>query len=31
LAIALGCPEETLRFDLNFIDPKPILKEKGLI
>lgn len=30
LAIALGCPEETLRFDLNFIDPKPILKEKGL-
>ena len=31
LAMALGCPEETLRFDLNFIDPKPILKEKGLI
>jgi heterodisulfide reductase subunit B len=31
LAIALGCPEKTLRFDLNFIDPKPILKEKGLI
>ncbi len=31
LAIALGCSEETLRFDLNFIDPKPILKEKGLI
>jgi heterodisulfide reductase subunit B len=31
LAIALGCPEETLRFDLNFIDPKPILKERGLI
>jgi heterodisulfide reductase subunit B len=31
LAIALGCPEETLRFDLNFIDPKPILKEKRLI
>jgi heterodisulfide reductase subunit B len=31
LAIALGCPEETLRFDLNFIDPKPLLKEKGLI
>jgi heterodisulfide reductase subunit B len=30
LAIALGCTEETLRFDLNFIDPKPILKEKGL-
>jgi heterodisulfide reductase subunit B len=31
LAIALGCPEKTLRFDLNFIDPKPLLKEKGLI
>ncbi len=31
LAIALGCPEKTLRFDLNFIDPKPILKEKELI
>ncbi len=31
LAIAFGCPEKTLRFDLNFIDPKPILKEKGLI
>jgi len=31
LAIALGCPEETLRFDLNFIDPKPLLREKGLI
>jgi len=31
IAIALGCPEEVLRLDLNFIDPKPILKEKGLI
>lgn len=31
MAIALGCPEESLRFDLNYIDPKPILKEKGLI
>ena len=31
LAIALGCPEKSLRFDLNFIDPKPVLKEKGLI
>jgi heterodisulfide reductase subunit B len=31
LAIALGCPEETLRFDLHHIDPRPILKEKGLI
>ncbi|MBL7082355.1 MAG: CoB--CoM heterodisulfide reductase iron-sulfur subunit B family protein [Candidatus Aminicenantes bacterium] len=31
LAIALSCPEESLRFDLHFVDPKPILKEKGLI
>ena len=31
LAIALGCPEESLRLDLHYIDPKPILKEKGLI
>ncbi len=31
LAIALGCPEESLRLDLHFIDPKPIFKEKGLI
>jgi heterodisulfide reductase subunit B len=31
LAIALGCPEDTLRFDLHYIDPKPVLKEKGLI
>ncbi len=31
MAIALGCPEETLRLDLHFIDPKPILKQKGLI
>jgi len=31
MAVALGCPEENLRLDLNFIDPKPILKEKGLI
>ena len=31
LAIALGCPEDTLRFDLHYVDPKPILKEKGLI
>jgi len=31
MAIALGCPEETLRFDLHYVDPKPILKEKGLI
>jgi len=31
LAIALGCPEETLRLDLHYVDPKPILKEKALI
>ena len=31
MAIALGCPEESLRFDLHFIDPKPILNDKGLI
>jgi heterodisulfide reductase subunit B len=31
LAIALGCPEETLGFDLHYIDPRPVLKEKGLI
>ncbi|MFQ6038493.1 MAG: CoB--CoM heterodisulfide reductase iron-sulfur subunit B family protein, partial [Candidatus Aminicenantales bacterium] len=31
LAMALGCPEKSLGFDLHFIDPKPILKEKGLI
>ena len=31
LAVALGCSEQELRLDLNFIDPKPILKNKGLI
>jgi len=31
LAIALGCPEEALRFDLHYIDPKPVLKQNGLI
>lgn len=31
LAIALGCPEDTLGFDLHYIDPRPLLKEKGLI
>jgi heterodisulfide reductase subunit B len=30
-AIALGCSKESLRLDLHYIDPKPILKEKGLI
>ncbi len=31
MAIALGCPEKSLRFELHHIDPKPILKDKGLI
>lgn len=31
MAIALGCKEEDLRFDLHYVDPKPIFKEKGLI
>ncbi len=31
MAIALGCQENDLRFDLHYINPKPILKEKGLI
>jgi heterodisulfide reductase subunit B len=31
MALALGCKEDSLGFKLNYIDPKPILKEKGLI
>jgi heterodisulfide reductase subunit B len=31
MAIALGGTEENLGFDLHYIDPMPILKEKGLI
>ncbi|HDJ23639.1 MAG: heterodisulfide reductase, subunit B [Candidatus Aminicenantes bacterium] len=31
LALALNCPEEKIRLDLNYIDPKPILKSKALI
>jgi heterodisulfide reductase subunit B len=31
LAIALGSPEQDLRLDLHHIDPRPLLKEKGLI
>ena len=31
LGIALGCPAEALRFDLHDVDPKPVLKRKGLI
>jgi heterodisulfide reductase subunit B len=29
LGLALGCPEEALRFDLHEVDPKPLLKGKG--
>ena len=31
LAIALNCTEDTLKFDLHYFDPKPILQGKGLI
>lgn len=31
MAIALGCNEKDLRLDLHYVDPKPILKEKGLL
>jgi len=31
LAIALGCDHESLKFNLHYIDPQPILKEKGLM
>jgi len=31
LALAMDCPEKDLRFDLHYIDPKPILKERDLI
>jgi heterodisulfide reductase subunit B len=31
MAIALGCEEKDLRFDLHYVDPKPLLKQKGLI
>ncbi len=31
MAIALGCPEESFGFELHYIDPKPLLKEKKLI
>ncbi len=31
LAIALGCGEKDLRFDLHYVSPKPLLKQKGLI
>jgi len=31
LAIAMGCTEESLRLDLHYVDPKPLLRQKGLI
>jgi heterodisulfide reductase subunit B len=31
LAVALGCPEKSLRLDLHYVNPKPILQEKGFI
>jgi heterodisulfide reductase subunit B len=31
MALALGCEEKDLRFDLHYVDPKPLLKQKGLI
>ena len=31
MAIALGCSEESLKLDLHYIDPAPLLKAKGLI
>ena len=30
-AMALGCTEKALRFDLHYIDPRPLLKAKGLL
>ena len=30
-AIALGCSEESLKLDLHYVDPKPLLREKGLV
>lgn len=31
LALALGLGPEECRFDLNYVDPRPLLREKGLI
>jgi len=31
MAIALGCEEKDLRLDLHYVNPKPVLREKGLI
>lgn len=31
MALALGCKKESLGLEINYINPKPILKKKGLI
>ena len=31
MALALGCETKELGLEMNYINPKPILKEKGLI
>lgn len=31
LAIAMGCEEKDLRLDLHYVNPRPLLQEKGLI
>ena len=31
LALALGLGPEACRFDLNYVDPRPLLEEKGLL
>ena len=30
-AIALGCPADSLKLDLHYVDPKPVLQGKGLL
>ncbi len=31
MALALGCPEKALLFDLHYINPRPLLESKGFI
>ncbi len=31
MALSLGCEEEVCRFDLHYVDPRPLLKEKGIL
>jgi heterodisulfide reductase subunit B len=31
MAVALGCGEKDLKFDLHYVNPRPVLKQKGLI